>query len=711
MEDREPVRQEKNTQKDRKSPLLQTQALVDLARSDAVRQSLEAAFEQITRAAAETLGIERVSVWLYDADRTAIRCADLYEMAERRHTRGGELRAEDYPSYFAALQTERAIAADDARSDPRTREFKATYLEPLGISSMLDAPIRAAGRMIGVVCHEHVGSPRSWTDDEQRFAGSIADAASLAYEENERRRTEAALRESQEDYRRIVETAQEGIWLIDAEGHTTYANPRMAEMFGYTVEELVGRNAFDLVHPDEIDRAQEQWNARMQGRADRLEFVFVRKDGSLVWAQCSATPMLDERGGFKGACAMVMDVTDSKRAEAEREQLLAREQAARAEAEAANRTKDEFLATVSHELRTPLNAMLGWVHLLRSGSLDAKMTERAMETIERNIQAQAQIIDDILDVSRIVRGSLTLNVRAVDLAAVLHQAVESLGPAAQAKGIALRIELEAAESHVTGDPDRLQQVAWNLLSNAIKFTPRGGEVAVRLSREGDDLRFEVSDTGEGITPEFLPHVFERFRQENGSTTRVHGGLGLGLAIVRHLVELHGGTVEAESAGQERGSRFTVTLPAQPPGPALVSRMTEDPGRGAPSLPLSGLRLLLVDDDLDTCEAMAYLLAQAGARVVTASSVPEALNEFERSRPDVLVSDIGMPDRDGYDLLRQVRMRSPERGGGIPAVAMTAYARPEDRVRALAAGFQEHVPKPVDPGDLVTVLARLAGRDA
>jgi PAS domain S-box-containing protein len=691
--------------------LRQTRALVELARSGAVGQSLEAAFEQITRAAAETLGIERVSVWLYDADHTAIRCADLYEMAERRHTRGGELRAEDYPSYFAALQTERAIAADDARSDPRTREFKATYLEPLGISSMLDAPIRAAGRMIGVVCHEHIGPPRSWTDDEQRFAGSIADAASLAYEENERRRTEAALRASQEDYRRIVETAQEGIWSIDAEGRTTYANPRMAEMLGYTVQEMIGMNAFDFTPPEELDRAREQWGQRTQGFSGRVEFVFLRKDGSPLWAQCTATPVLDAEGRFAGAFAMVTDMTDRKRAEDEREQLLAREQAARAEAEAANRTKDEFLATVSHELRTPLNAMLGWVHLLRSGSLDAKMTERAVETIERNIQAQAQIIDDILDVSRIVRGSLTLSVRTVDLAAVLHHVVESLGPAAQAKGIELHTVLEAADSHVAGDPDRLQQVAWNLLSNAIKFTARGGEVTARLSREDDGLRLEVTDTGEGITPEFLPYVFERFRQANGSTTRVHGGLGLGLAIVRHLVELHGGTVEAESAGQGRGSRFTVTLPATPPGPAPASLVEEGPGRGAPSLPLSGLRLLLVDDDLDTCEAMAFLLAQAGARVVTASSVPEALNEFERSRPDVLITDIGMPDRDGYDLLRQVRMRSPERGGGVPAIAMTAYARPEDRDRALAAGFQEHVPKPVDPADLVTVLARLAGRDS
>ncbi len=406
--------------------LKQTRVLVELAKSDASRQSLDAAFERITRAAAETLGTERVSIWLYDTDRSAIRCADLYELGARCHSKGSELRAADFPAYFAALETERTIAAHDARSDPRTREFTASYLDPLGIVSMLDAPVRAGGRMIGVVCHEHVGAPRRWTEDEQRFAGSIADAASLVIEENER-------------------------------------------------------------------------------------------------------------------------------------------QAARAEAEAANRTKDEFLATVSHELRNPLNAMLGWVHLLRSGTLDKETMERALETIERNIQAQARIIDDILDVSRIVRGSLTLNVRPVDLAAVLHDVAESLSPAAQAKGIAVHTVLEPTEERLAGDPDRLRQVAWNLLSNAIKFTPRGGEVMVRLSREGSDFRLEVADTGEGIEAEFLPHVFEQFRQENGAITRVHGGLGLGLSIVRHLVELHGGSVAVESDGRDRGSRFTVTLPAAPPG--------------------------------------------------------------------------------------------------------------------------------------------------
>ncbi len=540
--------------------LEQNRVLLELAKGAGADEPLEASFGRITRAAAETLDVERASVWLYNADRSVICCADLYEKKEQRHSRGQELSEESYPSYFEALEAERTIAAHEARSDPRTREFKATYLEPLGITSMLDAPIRVGGRMVGVVCHEHVGPPRPWREDEQAFAGSVADAASLAVEESERRRAEAALRESQERYRRIVETALEGIWAIDAQSNTTYANPRMAEMLGYSVEEMLGRNAFDFAHPDDVNPASQEWDQRRQGVASRPEFRFLRKDGSILWAQCSAAPLLDEAGRFAGAFTMVIDITDRKRAEAEREEIFLRERRARSEAETANRIKDDFLATVSHELRTPLNAMVGWVHLLRSGSLDAATTERALETIERNIRAQAQIIDDILDVSRIVRGSLTLAFQTVDLAPILRHVIESLSPAAESKGIALHTLFEAASSKVTGDPNRLQQVAWNLLSNAVKFTPRGGSVEVRLSRQDGDLRLEVADTGEGISADFLPHVFERFRQADSSAGRIHDGLGLGLAIVRHLVELHGGTVSAESPGKGQGSRFTVLLP-------------------------------------------------------------------------------------------------------------------------------------------------------
>jgi PAS domain S-box-containing protein len=579
---------------------------------------------------------------------------------------------------------------------------------------MLDAPIRVGGRMIGVVCHEHVGPVRQWTDGEQSFAGSIADAVSLAIEENERRRIGSALRESEERYRRIVETALEGIWSVDAQGVTTYANPRMAEMLGYTVEELMGRNAFDLAYPGDLERAYKNWERRREGVADRPEFRFVCKDGSVLWTYCSATPLLGPSGDFLGSFAMVIDITDRKRAEAERAEILAREQAARAEAEAANRIKDEFLATVSHELRTPLSAMIGWVHLLRSGSLDAPSTERALETIERNIRAQAQLIEDILDVSRIIRGNLKLDLRPLDLAVLLQDTVESLRPAAQAKGISLHTLLESPVSRMTGDPDRLQQVVWNLLSNSIKFTPRGGRVEIRLGRRGEDLRLEVTDTGEGIEPEFLPYVFERFRQADGSTTRVHGGLGLGLAIVRHLVELHGGTAAADSPGLGLGSRFVVTLPAATaavaPEPAAARPVpaTVEP---SPRAPLSGIRLLFVDDHPDTCEAMALVLSRFGAHVATARSVPEALESLDRSLPDLLIADLGMPGEDGYDLIRHLRSRPLWRGGNLPAVALTAYAHPEDRDRAFAAGFQAHLAKPADPDEILDAVTTLLERRA
>jgi PAS domain S-box-containing protein len=684
----------------------QNRVLVELARSRTAREAgFEAAIAEITKAAAETIGSERVSVWIYNRDRSAIRCADLYEHSTGRHSQGMELTASCYPAYFRALETERTIAAHDARTDPRTREFTDDYLTPLGITSMLDAPIRVSGQMIGVVCHEHVGPVRQWTEDEQSFAGSIADAVSLACEESERKRTETALRESEERYRRIVETSLEGIWSIDAEARTTYANPRLAEMLGYSIEELLGRNAFEFVHPNNHTYSEAQWERRRHGFRDRQEFLFVRRDGSPLWVASSSSPFYDAEGRFAGAFAMMTDITELKRAEAEREEVLARERAARAEAEAANRIKDEFLATVSHELRTPLNAMIGWIHLLRAGGLDAATTDRALATIERNIRSQAQIIDDILDVSRIIRGSLALNVQPVDLAAVLHQVVESLRPAAQGKGIAVHTTVDSTVSPVNGDPDRLQQVVWNLLSNAIKFTPAGGRVEARLEQQEGGLRLRVADTGQGIAPEFLPHVFERFRQADSSTTRIHGGLGLGLAIVRHLVELHGGTVTAESAGEAQGARFTVTLPAALPVPAAPEPPAAEPSPGERSEPssLGGRRLLVVDDDADTREAIGFLLLRAGAVVETVASAREALAAIERSRPDVLIADIGMPGEDGYELIRQVRALPPERGGRMPAVALTAYARPEDRERALAAGYEEHVAKPVEPEKLIEML--------
>ena len=394
-------------------------------------------------------------------------------------------------------------------------------------------------------------------------------------------------------------------------------------------------------------------------------------------------------------------------------QLLERERAARAAAEESNRLKDEFLATISHELRTPLTPIIGWAAMLRSGLLGESERERALEVIERSAHAQDRIVNDLLDASRIITGKLRLRLTLFDPRPVVEAAIETVRPTAEAKGI--RIEAALAGAGVmTGDPERLQQVVWNLLSNAIKFTPGGGSIEVRLGGDDSYMEIGVSDTGVGIKPDFLPFVFDRFRQADSSSTRAYGGLGIGLSIVRQLVELHGGTVQAESLGEGRGSTFRVRLPraaAQeaPPGESQLHAPTQvgAPPGDAPSL--NGLRVVVIDDEAETLEMLTAILWRSGAEVRGATSAAEALGVLTQWRPDVLVSDIGMPGEDGYEMIRQLRALPEERGGHVPAVALTAYARTEDRVRALSSGYQIHVPKPVEPSELITVVASLAGR--
>jgi signal transduction histidine kinase len=399
-----------------------------------------------------------------------------------------------------------------------------------------------------------------------------------------------------------------------------------------------------------------------------------------------------------------------KQSEVLREQILIREQAARAEAEAANRVKDEFLSTLSHELRTPLTSIIGWTSLMRAGQVKGEVQAQALETIERNARIQSRLIDDLLDLSRIISGKLLLDTREVELATVVSNSIDVVRPAANAKGIRLTYEFEPGAKTISGDSARLQQVAWNLLSNAVKFTPDGGEVRVRLARDGARVRLAVSDTGKGIAPEFLPHVFDRFRQADSATTRAYGGLGLGLAIVRHLVELHGGTVEADSEGEGRGSTFSVTFPlAQAPACSCAPGATTEAARGAVRPEgLAGVRVLVVDDELDTRKLISTVIAQSGAEVTACASAGEALETLKTWRPHILMSDIGMPGEDGYALIRQVRALPADRGGRTPAAALTAYARDEDRTRALAAGYQLHIPKPFSPGDLIAAVSDLQG---
>ena len=395
-------------------------------------------------------------------------------------------------------------------------------------------------------------------------------------------------------------------------------------------------------------------------------------------------------------------------------QSLIREQIARGEAESANRMKDEFLATVSHELRTPLNAIIGWSHMLRGGRLDQETAARAIETIERNAKSQAQLVEDILDVSRVITGKLRLNMGPVDLSLVINTAIDSVQLAADSKGIELEVTLDPSARLIVGDSNRLQQIVWNLLSNAIKFTPSGGRVHVRLERVKSNVQIEICDSGQGIDSELLPYVFDRFRQGDSSSTRRHGGLGLGLAIVRHLVELHGGTVYASSPGEGCGSTFTIQLPLAPKSPKRQKRRTENflpiekTNALVTSVPsLKDVQVLVVDDDRDTLQFLKVMLEENQADVQTAGSASEALELLEWYEPDVLVFDLAMPDGDGFSLIRRIRELEAKTGRQAPAVALTAHVRVEDRARALSAGFSMFVPKPVEADELITAIANLA----
>jgi len=414
------------------------------------------------------------------------------------------------------------------------------------------------------------------------------------------------------------------------------------------------------------------------------------------------------------ADALAIAADERAGSEAQREELLRREQQARAAAEAANRAKDEFLAVLSHELRTPLNAVYGWARLLQAGQVRDEQAERALDAIVRNANAQVQLIDDLLDVSRVVSGKMRLDIRPVDLRTVIEGALDAVRPAAEAKAIRLQSVLDPRAAPITGDSGRLQQVIWNLLMNAVKFTPKGGRVQVRLQRVNSHVEIIVSDTGPGIAPDVLPFIFERFTQADSSSTRAHSGLGLGLALVKHLVELHGGSVDAQSPGEGKGATFVVRLPLTiadiPAGLRPRLHPTASTIEGLlPGPRLDGLRVLVVDDDPDALNLASAILTDAGAEVRTCLSAPEALAVLQQWRPHVLVSDIEMPGEDGYSLIRKVRALDSEHGGKTPAVALTAYGRTQDRMLSLTAGYSMHVPKPVDPGELTTIIASVAAR--
>jgi PAS domain S-box-containing protein len=547
-------------------------------------------------------------------------------------------------------------------------------------------------------------------------AGNIIGASKIARDISEQKRAQEALHKSEERFAKAFDASPLALTITSLKtGRLLEVNEVFTRLSGYTRDEAVGRTTLDLgLWVRASDREAELAIVSQRGQVRSMEYLFRMKDGTERIGLLSAEQI--EIGGEPCALTVIEDITEQKRAEAEREQLLASEQEARRQAEVANRMKDEFLATVSHELRTPLNAMLGWARLLSGGRLDNETTARGLKSIEQNAKAQAQLIEDLLDVSRIISGKFRLKAQPLEVALVIEAAIDSVRPTADARGIRLQVVLDPDAGPVSGDAGRLQQVVWNLLSNAIKFTPKGGRVQVRLTRINSHIELEVSDTGQGIAREFLPYVFDRFRQADGSSTRLHGGLGLGLAIVRHIVELHGGSVAAESPGKDQGSTFTIKLPL------MVTHMKADGAERAhprvdgevalhfqPSPTLEGVKVLIIDDELESLLLLSTVLSQSGAHIKTAVSAEEGFAQVKEWRPDVIVSDIGMPGEDGYSFMKRVKTWTREAGVWIPAVALTAYARAEDRMKALASGYQIHVPKPVEPAELITVLVSLVDR--
>ncbi|HYG74673.1 MAG TPA: PAS domain S-box protein [Planctomycetota bacterium] len=542
--------------------------------------------------------------------------------------------------------------------------------------------------------------------------GEIVGVVLVFHDVSQKRRDQLALTESELRFRIVANSAPVMIWIAGKDKQCTWFNKAWLQFTGRPHEKEIGEGWAEGVHPEDRAGCLKIYHDAFDRRQEfKMEYRLRRHDGQYCWVLDHGVPRdTPEFSGYIGSC---FDISELKQAEQYRKDALRRETEARAQAEEASRLKDEFLATVSHELRTPLTPMLGWVRILRTRETKREVLEHGLEVIERNIRLQSRIVEDLLDVSRIVLGKLRLKLSSLSLARVLDQAVESVHAAAQAKSITILRESNPKDVVISGDSDRLHQVFWNILSNAIKFTPKNGRITISLSVEESMAVISIADTGEGISAEYLPRMFERFSQADSSAMRAHGGMGLGLAIVRHLVELHGGKVSAESPGKQKGTTVTVRLPIAAVNLPLPKNEEESPAKEKPVVaPLKGVRILVVEDEADSRDYIAEVLRLAGAQVMAAASAREAIEVIKQFNADVLVSDLGMPEEDGFSLLRRLRLL-PQ--GRLPAIALTAYAREDDRVRALEAGFQLHLTKPADPFELSqavgSVLAHRNGKPA
>jgi PAS domain S-box-containing protein len=552
-------------------------------------------------------------------------------------------------------------------------------------------------------------------------SGAIIGVVLVFRDVTEERRAEDAVAEQREWLETTLESIGDAVIATDVRGQVVFMNPVAEHLTGWRIDTAQGRPCTEV-----FNIINEQTRRKVDSPVTRVlaegvvvglanHTILIAADGTERPIDDSGAPIRNRDGRIVGVVLVFRDVSERRRAEldrqsaaAERERLLEAERIARTEAERASRVKDDFVAMVSHELRTPLNAILGWTQLMTRNRRDEAVLDRGLDIVARNTRVQAQLIADLLDISRIVSGKLRLEIQNVDLVAVVRDAIETVQQEASAKHITIRQELDTAIGPVAGDPGRLQQVVWNLLSNAIKFTGIGGQIRVTLRRIDEALEIAVADTGVGIRPEVLPQVFDRFHQADRSITRRFGGLGLGLSIVKNLVEMHGGSVRADSPGENQGATFMITLPcsridaAEAPAPAKAGGADA----ALQAVSLGGIRMLVVEDEPDTREFLKRLLEGHGASVAVAASAPEALAMWARLRPELLISDIGLPGMDGYDLMQQIREQDGG-AGGTPAVALTAYARSEDRTRALLAGFQAHLAKPVEPTELLATIASFA----
>jgi PAS domain S-box-containing protein len=527
---------------------------------------------------------------------------------------------------------------------------------------------------------------------------------------------EERLYESEERFRQIAENIDAVLWIRNVRtGLLEFVSSGIDRLWGINNDELMNNQGFwlDYVHPDDRKLISETDQEKfLSGTLDR-EYRIITPDGRTRWVRDRVFPISDKYGNVQRLVGFTVDTTQRKQSEEIKADLLAREQTARAQAEAANQTKDEFLAIVSHELRSPLNAMLGWARVLSGGGVDEETQRHAVRVIEQSAEMQSRLIEDLIDSARIASGQLRIEARPVNLNPVIQSAVDTVHPTAESKGVEIRTDLDMQAGIITGDAERMQQIVSNLLSNAVKFTPKGGQVEAKLSRQDPWVTMTVRDTGRGIKADDLPFIFDRFRQAAGSSTRRAGGLGLGLSLVKNLVELHGGRITAESAGEGKGATFTVNLPVRAvSGAELSKRLDLIDGAGRLSfLPvLDGLSILTVDDEAQARDLITTLLCKYGAKVTPVSSSAEAMEVLTsyREKFDLIVSDIGMPEENGYTLIRRIR-NLPDPIGNIPAVALTAFGRSEDRISAMEAGFQMHVPKPVEPTELMMVIASLTGR--